>query len=859
VSNSRFVFEFEGFQLDTRSQSLRSPHDGRQLALKPKEFEVLLFFVEHAGDLIAKETLLTSLWPGQVVEENNLNQYVTVLRKLLGEERGGRRFIMNVRAKGYRFVPQVLQLQVNSANDSANDSSNESDGGVANAPTYSIYESSKHSQPTNNLIAWQCYQHGMHLLNTDSPERWSEAVTLFERAISLDADFGSAYAQLALTIIRLFVFDHPRAIGALGKARDAAKRAVELRPGEMDSALVLGTINAIAGIWVEAEQNFVAGRDFDREWVMAAAMHSGYVLLSVGHLQRALAIGRKYLLDLQGVTSLAAMQAAVCVLAGNNDDARQVMELAVAMGTDLRVPPMPDALCMYHARHEQGAALMAYGYAHVSGKIGTLLVVPGPGFLNATTGILTAHACNNPMLCLVGQSERMFIGSGVGVLHELQDQIGIAGSLTKWSVRVELPAQVNSQINQAISEIRSFRPRPVYVELPSDVVRMTVNQPELAAAPTGRRVPVLQQAQVETVAKALAAARFPLVIAGGGATSAGPEVLRLAELLGAPVGMSENGLGTVDARHRLAFSQLGAHKLWAKADVVLALGTRLFAPIYNWGWDADMQIFKVDIDITELHRLPTPLYSLHADVREFVAALCEALPKYLQQQSSPQRRDLSSELAEARAQCAEALAGLAFPRRIVEAIRTELGEDGILVADVTQLNHAALDMYPVYKPHTYISSGYQGTLGFGPCTALGAKIAKPAVPVVCLVGDGGFMYACQELATAVQFNIAVVMLVINDGAYKNVEMCLDRGYGGRAIATTLKNPDFLKFADSFGVVARRVTTPEDMQLALRELIALNQPAVIDYQIGDIPSAFWLRFLPQVRKYKPENPFALVQK
>jgi acetolactate synthase I/II/III large subunit len=512
-----------------------------------------------------------------------------------------------------------------------------------------------------------------------------------------------------------------------------------------------------------------------------------------------------------------------------------------------------DRLKIYHARHEQGAALMAYGYAHVSGKIGTLLVVPGPGFLNATTGILTAHACNNPMLCLVGQSERMFIGAGVGVLHELQDQIGIAGSLTKWSVRVELPEQVNAQINQALTEIRSFRPRPVYVELPSDVVRMTVNEPAVIAAPTSRQVPVLQQAQVDTVAKALASARFPLVIAGGGAAVAGAEVLRLAELLGAPVGMSENGLGTIDARHPLAFSQLGAHKLWAKADVVLALGTRLFAPIYHWGWDADLQIFKVDIDSTELHRLPAPLYSVHADAQQFVAALCEALPKYLSQ-----RRDLSGELAAARAECHAALAELVLPRRIVEAIRTELGEDGILVADVTQLNHAALDMYPVYKSHTYISSGYQGTLGFGPCTALGAKIAKPAVPVVCLVGDGGFMYACQELATAVQFNIAVVMLVINDGAYKNVEMCLDRGYGGRAIATTLKNPDFLKFAESFGVAARRVTTPEEMQLALRELLALNEPAVIDYQIGDIPSAFWLRFLPQVRKYKPENPFALVK-
>jgi len=137
---------------------------------------------------------------------------------------------------------------------------------------------------------------------------------------------------------------------------------------------------------------------------------------------------------------------------------------------------------IYHARHEQGVALMAYGYAHVSGRIGTLLVVPGPGFLNATTGMLTAHACNNPMLCLVGQSERMFIGSGVGVLHELDNQIGIARSLVKWAVRVETPGQIVPALTTALEEIRTLRPRPVYVELPSDIVRMQMEVPAIPCA-----------------------------------------------------------------------------------------------------------------------------------------------------------------------------------------------------------------------------------------------------------------------------------------------------------------------------------------------------------------------------------------
>ncbi len=515
---------------------------------------------------------------------------------------------------------------------------------------------------------------------------------------------------------------------------------------------------------------------------------------------------------------------------------------------------MRDKIRIVHARHEQGVALMAFGYAHVTGKIGVVLVVPGPGFLNAATGILTAHACNNPMLCLVGQSERMYIGSGVGVLHELDNQIGIARSLTKWAMRVEDAEQLAPLVAEALNQIRTLRPRPVYLELPSDIVRIPVQNSAPVFARKSRVVPPLDDAQVDATARALAAARFPLIIAGGGATQAAKEIKQLAELLGAPVGMSENGLGTLDARHPLAFSQIGANKLWGRADVALALGTRLYAPVFNWGWDEDLSIIKVDIDVTELKRLPAPLTGIVADTAQFVAALCEVLPKYLKA-----KPDRSADFRAVREECAVALAPLAEPRKLIDVIRRELGEDGILVADVTQLNHHCLDLYPVYKPRTYLSSGYQGTLGFGPCTAMGAKLGRPDVPVVCLVGDGGFMYAAQELATAMQFNIPVVMLVLNDGSYKNVEGILNRSYGGRAIATTLVNPDFVKFAESFGVEARRAGTPEELQTALRELLAANKPAVIDYAIGEIPSAFWLRFLPQVRRNKPSNDFALVKK
>ena len=183
-----------------------------------------------------------------------------------------------------------------------------------------------------------------------------------------------------------------------------------------------------------------------------------------------------------------------------------------------------DRIRIVHARHEQGVALMAFGYAHVTGNIGVVLVVPGPGFLNATTGILTAHACNNPMLCLVGQSERMFIGSGVGVLHELDNQIGIARSLTKWAARAEDPEQLTALLAEALEQIRTLRPRPVYLELPSDVVRMPVMNSTPVVARKTQTLPPLDMQQIEATAQALAKARLPLIIAGGGAAQAAADI-----------------------------------------------------------------------------------------------------------------------------------------------------------------------------------------------------------------------------------------------------------------------------------------------------------------------------------------------
>ena len=500
-----------------------------------------------------------------------------------------------------------------------------------------------------------------------------------------------------------------------------------------------------------------------------------------------------------------------------------------------------DRIRVIHSRHEQGCAYMAYGYAEVSGDIGTLLVVPGPGMLNAGAAIVTGYACNTPMLCLVGQGRSPLVGKGFGVLHEIPNQFETARGLVKWAGKVEHASTIPAKMAQAIDEIRDHRPRPVYLELPFDISKEATTVPDMVVASKVRVTPPVDDDDVAKAAKALVSAKNPLIMVGGGGRMAGEGILRLAELLDAPVAMTQNALGTIDTRHPRAFTPLGAHKFWEKADVVLALGTRLFPTAVAWGRDKNLKIIKVDIDANELRRLAPPIDGIHGDISEVVNAL---LPVVEKQVSS--RADRSDELAAVKAAVEKELEIVAPQRELLNVIREELGDDGVLVSDLTQLYFAAQDAYPVYKPRTYIHPSYQGTLGHAAATCIGAQVAAGDRPVIGLAGDGGFMFTVQELITAVQYNIPATFLVMNDGAFGNVKRILTEDYGDRAICADLKNPDFVKLAESFGMPGRRANSAAGLRTAIQESIAEPGPALIEYQAPTFPSPWPLHFRDKVR-------------
>ncbi len=500
-----------------------------------------------------------------------------------------------------------------------------------------------------------------------------------------------------------------------------------------------------------------------------------------------------------------------------------------------------EALRVIHTRHEQGAAYMAFGYAQASGKVGTYAVVPGPGLLNTTAALATAYATNAPVLCISGQIPSDMIGRGFGLLHEIPDQLGILERLTKWAARIDHPTQTGQRVNEAFRQLRDGRPRPVGLEIPPDVLALATE----VALPAAEAVPPVTEPDPELIDKAaalLTSAKKPLIFVGSGAVDAGEEVLAVAQILQAPVASFTGGKGIVSDRDYLAQSALAGHELWREADVVLAVGTRLHQPQLRWGVDRNLSLIHIDIDPVEITRYFKPALGIVADASAALAALYAALSRHAP--SRPSRQDELETLKSA------TLAGLddrLGPQcEYLRAIRAELPDDGIYVEDLTQVGYVGRMAFPVYHPRTYIHSGYQGTLGFGFATALGAKVGRSDRPVVSVCGDGGFMFNVQELSTAVRHGIDIVAIVFADGAYGNVRRMQKEDYGNKLIGVDLQNPHFPKLAESFGAAGVRTTTPEGLRRELAAALKRRGTTLIEVAVGEMPDPWKVLIPPRIR-------------
>jgi acetolactate synthase-1/2/3 large subunit len=495
-----------------------------------------------------------------------------------------------------------------------------------------------------------------------------------------------------------------------------------------------------------------------------------------------------------------------------------------------------------HTRHEQGAAYMALGAALATGKPQVYAVVPGPGLLNSAAALLTAYSMNAPVLALIGQIPEADIGRGFGHLHEIRDQHGIIKRLVDHTARIRKPAEASHATALALRAMRSGRPGPAALECAINVWGK--------AAPVEQQTPLPPPAikidadAIRKAAKILGKAKRPMIVCGGGAQDASAEVTALSAMLQAPVLAYRRGRGVLDSRNPFGVTLPLGRDLWGEADAVLAVGTRLLMQLREWGTDRDLKIVHIGAGPKEHDPLykHKPTVALTGDATAIAQHLLAELPS-----RNAKRASRVADMQERQAAWRKRLEKIGPQLAFLDAIRAELPEDGIFVDEVTQIGFAARLAFPVYKPRTFLSPGYQDPLGWGFATALGAQDARRDVPVLSITGDGGFMFTATELATAMQHRIPLVTVLFNDGAFGNVRRIQQERFGNRLIASDLTNPDFVAFGKSFGAEAVRARTPEELRSALRRAFARRDgPVLIEVPVGELPSPWEFIHMGRVR-------------
>ena len=482
------------------------------------------------------------------------------------------------------------------------------------------------------------------------------------------------------------------------------------------------------------------------------------------------------------------------------------------------------------ARHEQGAAFMADGYARAGGRPGVCITTTGPAVMNALTAFGTAYNESSPILAVASQIRAEHLGQGKGYGHESPDQLSGFRPVTKFTRRCETVAAIPQAVRQAFFEMKSGRPGPTALEVPFDVLDGSgeVDIPEPAAIKTSQP----DANALDRAAHLLKKAQRPVIWAGGGVVASGASsaLRRLAEMLEAPVFPTTQGKGSLPDDHPLAAGNTLQHPLGseylASCDLMLAVGTRFpESETAAWSLRLPRQLIHIDVDEAEIGRNYPVSQGIVGDARLALEALIDLCP------NDGPRASRSAEVAELRSCLLQD-----FQRQSPEAVelmrtlRSALPRETIIVPDLTVVAYWCHHLLDVFEPRTYFTSMGFGTLGFGLPAAIGAKLAVPERPVVVLAGDGGFLFTCQELATAVQFGVAVVIIVFNDNGY-GILRPQQQGRYGRTNAADLVNPDFVALARAFGASGQRVEAIGELGAAIQSALDADSPSLIEVPLS----------------------------
>ena len=477
-------------------------------------------------------------------------------------------------------------------------------------------------------------------------------------------------------------------------------------------------------------------------------------------------------------------------------------------------------------RNEQGASLMADGYARATGKPGVCTIIAGPGVTNAATGIAQAYCDSQPMLVISGACATGTQGKGWGAVHELTDQAAVTAGFTAFSAMVRYPEELPELIARAYTVFRGTRPRPVHLSLPRDVLPVTVEDDwKIRRAPS---LPMPDPASIDEAADRLVRAKHPFILVGGGAVGTRTALTAIAEHIGAPVLATNAGKGIIPDSHPLSLGcsilQKSSQQALTDADVVLLVGSEVgqgdhFLPKLDISGD----IIRIDIDPTELTSMYSAAVPIQADARAAMLALSTALAR----RKPAQRPQGEMQVRDILARNAASMTDLEkLHARVWKILRSALPPDAMVMGDASQIVYSGSFAMPMEMERCWYYSGTYCSLGVALPMAIGAKIGAPHRPVIAVAGDGGIMFTVNELATAAEERLALPVIVWNNDALKEIVDQMDRREIPR-IGVEPKSPDFLGLAKSLGCHAARATSAEHLAQSVRNALVADRPTLIE--------------------------------
>jgi thiamine pyrophosphate-dependent acetolactate synthase large subunit-like protein len=482
-----------------------------------------------------------------------------------------------------------------------------------------------------------------------------------------------------------------------------------------------------------------------------------------------------------------------------------------------------DAICQHGriettlCRNEQAGAFMADGYARVTGRPGVLCTTAGPGATNALTGIAEAYSDSVPVLLIAGQINHDRIGQESGRYHEM-DLESIFRPCTRFADTVLSNEEIPATLNRAFHAMLAGRPGPAAIFLPQDLMAAPA-EAAAEASPAGLLRIQPNEAAIQSVVNLLSQSARPVILAGGGAISsgAGPELEELARKLDCPVMTTLNGKGAVDERSLYSLGHgrtRQARMVLRRADLLLAAGCR-FTEVFTASWTLPIPktLIQIDIQPDQITRNYPVTLGIAGDARSVLAAMLAAMPQRKGDWSVTWRRARNARQLK--------------PEWIIDTLREQIPESSIVFADASEMGLRMHTDFPAYAPRTFFYPSNYATLGWGLAAAIGGAVAKPEGWTMCVCGDGGFMMAAQELATAVRYRLKLIVVIHNDSTYGAIKAIQNKRHESRYIDTELNNPDFVEFARSFGMTAYRADALQSFAAALRQARQADGPSLIE--------------------------------